>query len=122
MIHQRRFAGLNIIVAHDALASRTGSAVSTAAGCVSGVAGADSLGGVITKGSDAGASLEGLADASDDAAASVDAAAFSSIPSAELACFSSEVMTLAVVKPLAASRTSSKLFLRSAISASRIAS
>ena len=46
----------------------------------------------------------------------------SSIFSASLTSFCSEVMTLPPVKPVAASLTSSKLFLRSAISASRMAS
>ena len=46
----------------------------------------------------------------------------SSIRSASLTSFCSEVMMLPPVKPVAASLTSSKLFLRSAISASRIAS
>ena len=46
----------------------------------------------------------------------------SSICSASLTSFCSEVMILPPVKPVAASLTSSKLFLRSAISASRMAS
>src|SRR5882724_10623982 len=72
----------------------------------------------------AGASRFGVAGGSIAGVSVADAAGLSmpSMSSALLTSFSSEVMTLLPAKPVAASLTSSKLFLRSAISASRIAS
>src|SRR5258705_13638348 len=143
VIHQRRFAGLDIFVAHDALASLSISDAADAASRVPGAAGASR---VIASGSPAtacasaslkvsgigisgvvgvtGASSFDVAGGSIAGVSLTDAAALSmpSMSSALPTSFSSEVMVLLPVKPVAASLTSSKLFLRSAISASRMAS
>src|ERR1019366_8366831 len=116
MIHQRRFAGLDILGAHDALASRESSSASAAAGPVGLVAGCGWLSGVSASGSDAAAcvsaSASGLAAAGASRFDAVGASALaaglsmSSILSAALTSFCSEVMTLPLVKPVAASLTS----------------
>src|SRR6516165_840187 len=120
MIKKRRLAGLDVGIGHDALASFKSAGASAALTCGGDGDGASA---VIANGSVVPLSTAG---ASGAAAAGGAIASFglstSSILSALDTSFSSEVMMLPLPKPLAASLTSSKLFLRSAISASRIAS
>src|SRR5262249_19123193 len=136
VIHQRRLAGLDVFGAHDALASlgaSTGGDVSCGAGWVSRtmpsgsgpaacVSASTKVCGVGAAGS-VGVSSASPGDvAGSPTALATWASTGLSMASASVTSFFSSVITLAPVKLVAASLTSSKLFLRSAISASRMAS
>ena len=128
MIHQRGLAGLDVFVAHDALLSR-GTSASTSRRAGIGRHGSRfcfrrdrqrlrGLRVLLRLGLDFGGcwsgrsgfrGRRGLVDVFD-------------AESGALTSFCKPVITLPLAKPVAASLTSSKLFLRSAISASRIAS
>src|SRR6185437_13497989 len=150
VIHQGRLAGLDIFGAHDALASLATSAFTAPAGSTSAWTSTwTSVRGVIASGSPGAAcasastdvsgagrtgvgvtgsmvatvaSLEGSASPNPEVVGASMGLSTSSRRSEVVTSFCSDVMILPLARPDAASRTSSKLFLRSAISASRMAS
>src|SRR5262245_59664517 len=128
VIHQRRLAGLDVFGAHDALASfgaSTAGAGSCGAGWVSRTMASGSLAAAwasaSTKVCGVGAAGSVGVTGSPMAPATCASAGLSMV-SASVTSFFRSVMTLAPEKLVAASLTSSKLFLMSAISASRKAS